>query len=259
MASDPTRLFRGQGVLYLAQRNELGRPMGLIDIGNCTELMLRPSVERIEHRESRTGRNALDAVIERTLNVEVSMVLESAAASSLVRYVYGTATDKAAATVTDEEVIGYQGASAKLANINLTSFTSLTNADGSVTYVEGTDYVVNLRSGVIKFASGATFTDGDSLRANYAAGEYEKISAFTNPNRYFYLLFEGLNSAEEDAPVVVEVYKIRFDPSEELPMINEEFASYSLGGNALIDSSRPADKENGQFFTVSQLKSPLAA
>lgn len=336
IGADPTRLYRGQGIVYIADRDDAGRPTGFIDLGNCPALSLSPTIERIEHQESRTGRNFKDAYIERMTQVPGTMTLESTAKENLIRYFYGTSTAVAGATITNEVVNGYKGKEMPLEQINITTFTSLTSADGLTTYTKdpGTDpnvyissfdattdtftanahglanntrvwisagtlptgftastnyyvistaantfqlsatqggaavnatgagsgilvtvqydYKVELGTGVIQFYPGAVFTEGASLRANYTAGSSEITYAFTSRNRDVVLLFNGLNTAENDNPVRVKVFKARLDPVQQWSLINEEFNQFEIGFECLYDDLQPEFTK--RFFTEEQLQ-----
>lgn len=334
--SDPTKLYRGQGIVLVADRDSAGRPTGFTDMGNCPELTLSPTIERIEHEESRTGRNFKDAYIERMTRVTGTMTLESITKENLVRYFYGTTTAVAGATVSNEVVNGYKGKEMPLEQMNITTFTSLTDAAGTTTYTKdpGTDpnvyissfnattdtftanahglengtrvwisagtlptgfsastnyyvigtaantfqlsatqggaavnassagagivvtvqydYAIDLGTGVIKFYPGASFTDGDSLRANYTAGASEITYAFTSANRDVVLLFNGLNTADSDSPVRVKVFKARLDPVQSWSLINQEFNQFQISFECLYDDLQP--EFTGRFFTEEQLQ-----
>ena len=252
--TDNTRLFRGQGQVFLAPRTTTGKPNGFTFVGNVSSLMLNPQTEKIEHTESQTGNNSIDKVIERSLNVEMTMTIDSAASRNLARMVFGTVTEEATATVTEEEIIAYKGKGAILDRINLTTFAGLTDETGATTYVEGTDYSLDLPSGYIQFLDTATFADGDTVKANYEAGESEIVSAFSSPNQEYWLRFNGLNTAENYNPVIIDCFKVRFAPANDIPMINDEdFAEYEQSGNALFDRCQPVNGKLGRYFSVRQL------
>jgi hypothetical protein len=341
MPFDPTRLFRGQGVLSIAERDVSGYPLGLTDMGNATQVMLSPSVDRISHRESRSGRMFEDVNIERMIDVGIQFTLESIAAANLRRYMYGSTSQISAATITNEIVTGYLGKRSKLARLPITTFTSLTNAAATLTYsrdlndvgpvgpaiaatfdnvtdtftatahgltagqriqIAGTlptgyvaltnyfviaagltanafqisasfggaaalattdgagltilpqyDYFVNLGSGSVVIYATANLADASSLRANYAVGASQKTSGFTVTNREVYLLFEGLNTAFSDSPVVVECYKCRLDPTDQFQMIMDEFAQYQISGRLLYDTTKPDTTPDGRFFRITDI------
>ena len=249
--SDPTELYSGQGIVTYAERNELGRPVGgFIDLGNCSKLETKASVERVEHQESRTGSNFTDAVFEKNQKVEFNGTFDSFSAENLNLYLYGSTNKIASTTVTDEEITAVYGRKVALENM-VSSFTSLTDATGTTTYTEGTDYTIDPRTGMLTFPNtGAAFADGDSLRANYTSAAERRSTAFTQLNTYKYLRFDGLNRASDGKPVVIEVYKARFDPAEMLDIINEEFAEYVLNGMALYDACHADNTAYGGFMRV---------
>lgn len=329
-----TRLFRGQGVLSVAELNATGSSTGYLDAGNVRALRLTFSVERIEHLESRTGKQTKDLVLERTRSARVEFEAESTVAEFLRRIFYGSTTDLGTITVTGEQVIAFANRKAKLDRINLTSFTSLTNSSGTYTYtpkmavekivtnwvaatdvfvlanhglpdgtrvrlsgnvpapfssgtnyfvvtsttnnfqlastfngtpITGTtdangvvveiqdDYSINLKTGVIDFtpkiADTPSFADGITLLANYAAGTSETVAVYSSQNKNVALLFEGINTAESDAPVVLEIFKVRLDPPSEWSLIGDEFSMFSIAGEILYDETKIAA---GGFMKISQ-------
>lgn len=252
--ADNTRLYRGQGQVFLAKRVN-GKPAGLTFVGNVSELMLNPQTEKIEHTESQTGNNSVDKVIERGLKVEMSMTIDSVASENLARMVFGKVTVDSASTVTGETHLAYPGTNLIVNNINLQSFDSLTDAGGANTYVVGTDYeIIDLAAGMIRVLEGGAIADGTEVEANYSAGAYETVAAFAQPNIEYWLRFNGLNTAEANNPVVIDCFKVRFAPAQDIPVINDDdFAAYQQSGDCLFDATQPVDGKGGRYFSVKQL------
>jgi hypothetical protein len=252
---DNTRLYRGQGQVFLGKRVG-GKPAGLEFIGNVSELMLNPKTDKIEHMESQTGYNSIDKVIERALKVEMSMTTDSMTKDNLARQVFGKITTEAIASITNEPQIAYAGKNLILDNINLTAFTSLTPSAVATPYILGTDYeVVDLGAGMIKpLVGGAIAATGTAVRANYAIGASETVAAFGSPNVEYWLRFNGLNSAETDNPVVIDCFKVRFAPAADLPVISsDKFAEFKQSGDCLFDAAQPVSGKLGRYFSVRQL------
>ncbi len=342
MAIDPTRLYRGQGIVSIGDRNSEGQATGFGDLGNCTELTLSASTERIEHMESRTGKQFTDKVIEKMIKGEIQFICESTAVDNLKRYYYGSTTELVAATVTNESVVGYKGKKVRLSKINLSTFASLTNSAGTITYIRNTnsnnlllgltydgpsttfaitahglvngqrvklsrtiptgfvattayyvvsqtanafqlsatnggaavatattsatgvnasvlfDYEINLKTGIIEIDKNSAINDGQLLKANYAAGASQKMAAFTETNKEVTLLFEGLNTAEEDAPVLITVYKVRLDPADSWQAISDDWTKFTIKGTVLYDSLQPDNKIDGRYWKVEQLIPAIA-
>jgi hypothetical protein len=214
-------------------------------------LKISMTTQQVKHQESYTGQQLTDLVIETTKEAGVMIQLEDFSKENLEWAFFGTATLIAGATVSAETLTAYVGKHIPLANINLTSFTSLTNAAGSTTYVAGTDYTVNLKSGLISIPkTGSAIADASSVKANYVCGNSEKVAAFTKTNKEYWLRFEGLNTAEGDNPVIVDIYRTRFQPMKEWSLLEsgQNLSSLELDGDALYDAKQPNTTTDGRFF-----------
>jgi hypothetical protein len=252
---DNTRLFRGQGQVFIGSK--IGsKHAGLEFIGNVTELMLNPKTEKIEHMESQTGYNSVDKVIERALKVEISITTDSMTRQNLDRLTYGKSVLQSASTITNEEHTAYAGKILTLDNIKVNGFTSLNPAAGGAAYVLGTDYeIIDLGAGMIlPLLGGAISGTGTLVRANYACGVSEIVAAFGNPNKEYWVRFNGLNSAEDDNPVIVDIFKARFTPTNDLALIgNDKFAEFKQTGDCLFDATQPVNGRLGRYFSIRQL------
>lgn len=252
---DDTRLFRGQGQVFIGKRVG-GKPAGLEFVGNCTELALKPKVEKIKHTESQTGKNSTDKVIERTTEVEMMMKTDSMTRQNLARLLFGKATVEPIVTISNEEQLAFAGKMLILDNIHITNFASLTPLNSTTPYVLGTDYkIVDLAQGMIEIlVGGAISVNGTAVRANYAKGASEVVSAFSTPNIEYWVRFNGLNTAEEDNPVTVDLFKTRFTPTDDFSLISsDKFAEFNQSGDVLFDAQQPVDGKLGRFFSVRQL------
>ncbi len=252
---DNTKLYRGQGQVFLAKRVG-GQPAGLDFIGNVSELMLNPQTEKIEHQESQTGYNSVDKVIERGLKVEMSMTTDSMTDENLARLVFGKITKTEVTTVTNELHFGYPGLLVTLNNINLTRLNSLTRTTTTQPFTNGVDYeIVDLAAGILRILPGGLISSGRGFRANYVCGASETVAAFGTPNTEYWLRFNGLNSAENDNPVIIDCFKVRFAPASDIPVINDDnFAEYKQSGTCLFDAAQPVSGKLGRFFSVRQLQ-----
>ena len=67
------------------------------------------------------------------------------------------------------------------------------------------------------------------------------------PERY--LVLDGINTLD-NTRVRVRLYRCQFDPSSQLPMINESFGALELSGAVLFDSDQGNDDELGNFGKI---------
>lgn len=247
------RYYRGQGAVYISDRDATtGQPTGGFRfLGNVPSLRISTTTQQVKHQESYTGQGLTDLVIETTKEAQLMLTLEDFDRDNLAFALFGTPTTVAGATVSNEAVIAQPGRHVPLANINLTSFTSLSS--GATTYVQGTDYTVNLKSGMVSFPTGSAIAAGASVQASYVCGSHEKISAFTKTNKEYWLRFDGLNTAEGDSPVVIDCYRVRFMPQKEWNLIGNELSTMELDGDILFDSKQPNTTADGRFFRERQV------
>lgn len=68
-------------------------------------------------------------------------------------------------------------------------------------------------------------------------GQYQ-VDALTEGAVELALRFEGLNTANENAPVVVEVFRFLTDPAQELSLIGDGVQSFVMQGSVLADTTR---------------------
>lgn len=95
----------------------------------------------------------------------------------------------------------------------------------------------------------ATF-DGMSLTVDYTYADQTQVDALTEGASELYMRFEGLNTADENSPVVVEVFRFLTDPLKELALISDAVQQFVLEGSVLADTTRPS---GSKYFVVSKL------
>lgn len=254
------RYIAGQGEIYLDEIDPVTkRAMGKARfVGNVPDggFMVNIAVTKYEHAESYTGNQLIDLSIERNPVVTGMLRLESYDLENLKFCLYGQTDEVASGTVTNEAHTAYLGYSFQLNRINLTSFTSLTSSGGTpTTYVRDTDYTVNLKSGMVTILADGDIPDDTDVRANYVAGAYERVNSFTNANKELYLIYNGVNLAEDRKPFKLEVFRARFQPAKTLDLItpNNAIANLELDYTALYEPVLNDDAGyEGGFFRMLQ-------
>jgi hypothetical protein len=73
---------------------------------------------------------------------------------------------------------------------------------------------------------------------------------FTQGASYYAVRLEGVNTAESNAKILVEYYKVDLDPTSEISWISDELSSFPLEGTALVDSTKLATGPLGQIGRV---------
>lgn len=258
-----SKYYSGQGIVLVSKLDSNGVPQGFRNIGNVADLKLALDVETLEHKESTSGQRATDLRLVKENKGSFSMMVENINKENLALGLRGTATAVAAASIAAENIIAHLGLTIPLANPAVSSVvvkgTDMTGSGGSdnsaITYVLDKNYTVNAETGSLNILSAAAQTsasatesiaEDDVLAIAYDFAPHDKIEALTEGLEYYALRFEGLNTADSNKAVVVDVYKISADPLKELALINDELAQISLDGSMLADTSRSS---GSMFFT----------
>jgi hypothetical protein len=235
--------FSGQGVCLMGDRDAQGRPMGLKAVGNVPELTLNSEVTTFKHKESFSGVRAVDKEIVQEIAVNLNVTFESLDKDNLALGSYGTASDIESGTVTGEAHVAYLGKYIVLDNIQVSSVVATGLAEG--------EYTVYPESGSILVHADAAVTDGTEVTFAYSFAAQEQVDMFTTgvpPVKWF--RFEGLNTAEDNSPVIIDCFKMSPKPLQELALINEELASMPVEASLLSDELRTS---GSKFVRVRKL------
>jgi len=237
--------YSGQGIVMLASRDANGDPMGFTPIGNVSDLKISVAVTTVEHKESKTGQRATDLRMTTETKATIMMTVENFISENLADALRGTSTMLTGATVTAHPIKAYLGKVVSLPHIKVSA---VSVKDGATVLVAGTDYTLNADAGSIKFANTITgVTEGDALTVDYTYATQYEVEALTDSMTEMYVRFEGLNTAEGNDPVIVEVFKFSSDPLKELSLISDQVQQFVLEGSVLADSTKTS---GSKFFRV---------
>lgn len=244
--------FSGQGSVLVATKDAVtGEPEGFRPVGNVSALTIGVETTVFQHKESCTGVRGIDKEIVQETIVTIAMTMESIDNDNLALALYGTTAAVVGASPTDELLALPHDLWASMANIKVSAVIVGDDAVPTVTYVLDTDYELNEETGSIKALSTGAITDGQVVFLDYTHAGYDQIEAITSsiaPERW--IRFEGLNTADGENPVVIDIYKGSIQPLAELALINEELAEMVVEASALTDPTRVA---GSQYFTIRQI------
>jgi|GEM_PF-3394727 len=138
---------------------------------------------------------------------------------------------------------GFTGADAALINGKAHKILSATPAQ-VVIDLDTTGKTITLGTPLSAF-------DGIALTADYSYAAQNRIDAMTTGAPERYLRFEGLNTAEENIPVVVEAFRFQVDPGKEFGLIQEgdNLSSFVLEGSVLFDALQSS---GSKYYKVTQ-------
>jgi len=229
--------FSGQGPLFIGSRDAAGNPAGLVFVGDLSEASLTPSVETAEVVENVSGQGAIGNSFTKKVEYQLSITMRSVKPEHLALALQGAVTTKIAGSVTDEAHKGYLGKMIPLDNPKISTVV-VTNAAATTTYVVATDYIVHADEGLIEIVSTGSITEAEDLLIDYAYASQDHVKV-APANAEKYLVFSGMNRANNNKQTRCEIYKVKLDPGV-LGLIQEDQAEMPITGRILIDSLRTA-------------------
>ncbi|HGB3471675.1 TPA: hypothetical protein ACIVB1_001965 [Salmonella enterica subsp. diarizonae serovar 61:l,v:z35] len=235
--------YYGQGKLYLAKRNVSGRPGAWRWVGDVSKLELALSVETLTHKESYSGQRATTRRITTGKDATVTSTWFEFSPENLATQLYGDPAIIAAGTVTAEALpAGIKaGDRLTLAHQNVSDVVI-------GTLKEGTDYTVDALYGALTFLKDQTTAQS----VNYSYSGSVNTTLFTSQPEELALRYEGINLAEGGKAVVVELYKVQFDPVSALSLItsDNDVAGLETKAGVLFDAGLGSDPMLGNFGRV---------
>lgn len=243
-----------QGRVYLGKRDVDGNPIEVRSPGNVADLKLSLKTEVLEHYESQSGQRSLDHRMIKSKSATINLSIEEFTKENLALALYGTHVATASGTVTNEPLGGATpivGDRYFLAHPKVSTLVVKDSAGTPATLTLGTQYTADIDFGAIQFLDTTGLTA--PFKASYAFGDVSEIGIFTQPLPERFLRLEGLNTAQGNARVLVELYRVAFDPLKELALISAEYNKFELEGSLLADATKPYDAVLGQFGRIVQI------
>lgn len=244
--------YSGQGRVYIGTRNAAGNPLNLRYVGNVPDLKLTLTTDVIQHQESVSGQRLTDLHLIKAKKGDVAFSLEDFVADNLDMALYGATSAVAAGTVTGELLPATVtvGGSYLLAQ-QFVSAVVVTDSSGVPLTLPTTQYKVNANGGSIEFldiTAGGPYVQ--PFKVAYAYGAAHHTAMFATPLQEHWVRFEGLNTANSNAPVIVDLYRVAIDPTKNLNLIGDVLEKLPLTGQVMADLTKPDTGPLGVFGRV---------
>lgn len=244
MAVD-TQYFSFQGIVTLGSGG--ANAIEEYEVGNCPALSIDLAVETIEHTESWSGQRMADLRLIKAKKASVKMTLEGFNLDNLALGLYGTPASRNAGTVTAES-LGTVQAGKVYPLGNPLGVSAVVVKDASNAVVSTAKYELDATFGAIKVLD----TAGTTMpwEVDYAYGAAKNLVMFLNNPAARKLRLRGVNTAQGNAPVIVELHRVQFDPIKNLSMIQDDLGKLEFEGSALADPTKANDPMLGMFGRV---------
>ena len=226
-----TYAYLGSGKIKM---REFGAQAGFISIGDCSVLQFGADIDTKELKNFMQPGGGTYAKVDRVNSVTCNITVHDIDNKNLALACNGTADNYSGSQSATFDSPSYKGTTIPLPHPP-SEITSVTAKGGGANYQVDTDYVMT--PGGIEITVGSSITDSvggaDNITISYKYNDGLSVEAITNSGKEFDLLFEGLNEAETDKPMIVRAYRVRFAPSNSIDFIADDFAGLQLTGSVL--------------------------
>lgn len=224
--------FMGSGIGYLAGR----------DCGNASEINFAIEKETKPLKNYRGG-GGNAATHERISGVRLSMKIHSAGVENLALMLRAKVDTKVSEVVTDQSITASLGRLIATPHMIDTS-QPVTIKNGATEIARDGNFDVSA-AGIIFDINAADITDAMALTVSYTSQGADVLQVLTESAIEIPVVIDGVNDYT-GKPHVVKVHRFKPDIASALSLITDDFAEYTLEGEVLADTSKPAGKS--QFF-----------
>ena len=245
--------YTGEGEVLISRLITGGQVEGYTPIGKVSQVLLLISEQFKTHPNARS-RGVPDKAALSSLEVNVVIDVEQADNQALAWLFKGQSQIIAPASATEFFVVcpGFRYAVSK---IGLTSLI-VKNVEDTITYVDGENYVCNLAVGGIQIledqsGAGNAINCNDTIRVIFNYAEQYDFTGIGTVDYEYRMRVEGLNTAQDYTPVVMDFYRVAPQLVVDFKLIAEKRKGSQLSSVLLRDTLRPA---MDQVFTIKSMQ-----
>lgn len=231
-----------QGKIWLAERSALGKAMKQTWVGNSPACEIQFSTETAKKTESHTGLRLQIGELDKGKTASINLTLDEWLLSNLVLALYGTQVNIPPATVSGE-ALPSPIAVGDVFRLEHPFISDLVLTKSATPLVLGTDYKIDSpNAGLIEFLA----AQATAVTAAYESEEAVAVTMFTKKPPERWLFLDGIDT-ETGKSVLVDLSRVKFNPTGNLALIHEEYGNLPLTGSVLYDPLNAGDEQLGGY------------
>lgn len=236
--------YYGQGKLYLARRNTAGQALSWRWVGDVSALDLELEFDEKKTKGSAGGQLVTMQRYISAISGKITSTWHEYSAENLRELLYGDHVSRSPNVWTQDTLPVGIAAGDRISLSNQQVFG--VKIDG---VTDGVDYVVDALWGVINWI---TTPQTQPVVVKYGHAGNETLPILNHQGEEFSLRYEGINLAENNSPVLVEIYRVKFDPISKMALLNkdEDLSGLETSAEILYDFSKNEDPLLGRLGRV---------
>lgn len=252
MAQSDTDYLYLHGEAWWGDRSVTGTVPYFESLPEIDELTLAFQQEKVSHVSKRQSMKVKDLSVAVMAGITGTLKFTTATADALKQALFGAKAAVGAGTITAVSlgtVVAGQWYKIPGDYRDIT-LTFIKDSNGSpVTLVNGTDYIIDLAAGMVKCVL-ATGTMPWLVTGTSGAGT--GVGLLNERKFEKWLRFKGINVADGDNSVTMDLYKIQIDPTKALQLIGSgnEPTTFELEFECLKDTTKSSSATFGQMGDI---------
>lgn len=241
------QVFKGVGIVYARRLGIAAAP--LRDLGDVETLKFAHRSNQMVWKQHRKPGGGNLATLDNLDGASLDVQMQEWTAENLAMTLQGKVVELAAQTVTGEAIVLQPGSLAPTAHPGPTAVVLTRTSDSSEIPLDA----VTVSAAGIHVPEGSTeIAVPTPATIAYTSTAATRIEPLIEAGAEYYLLFDGLNEADSGRQVIVEVFRWKAPPAEELALIDAENPGKLLAkGEVLADMTRPAGES--PFYRITWL------
>lgn len=244
-------LFSFQGKVWAGERSTAGKLLKPDWAGNVPTMTLQLATESTNKTESFSGNRLQYGRLQRGKTATLNITFDEWLPQNIALAIWASKLAVTGSTVTGETFPAGLVANdyIKLDHPFISSLVITDSAGTPATLPAGNYRVESPNSGLIQLLNPGSLVQ--PFKAAYTYASRTSFTMFTASPPERYILLDGINT-ETNEPVIVTLYRCKFDPVSELAFINDEYGNFSLSGSVLYDVVNAANSNLGGFGRIDQ-------
>lgn len=243
-------LFSLQGYIKVALRLSNGRPGPLHWLGNVPEATLALNQESVDKNESFSGERSQIGRLNTGRTCVFSGTLDYWSAKNMALGLYAEPSVITASSVTGELLPpGLLAGDVVQLNHAFASALVLTDSTPVTPLVVDTDdfRLIGHGDNQVEIITPGAYVQ--PFKAAYSKAAVDNLAIFATLPPERYIVFDGINT-ETGEPILIDLYKGRFDPFGSIALINQEYGNLPFQASILRDSVAAIDPTLGGFGRI---------
>lgn len=251
-------LYVGQGDVIAAKRTAGGGIGEMRNVGEAPVFEVSIQTDTIKDHETSSGlrREILSVPTKQT--AEVTVTFKEPTPENLAFLCYGTEQTVEGVALANAPMPSglLAGKTYRLPN-DAAGVSNVVIHDSTPTtpllLVEGTHYEIDEVFGTFTPTAAGIAGHVQPFKVSCDVSDEEGVSLMDKTPENITLILHGVNTADDFAPEIWELYNVQANPTDKLPGKGEAVAEFTIKGSVLIDPTKPRKGKWGQFGRIRKI------